>query len=98
MLTLEFASKLNTNFRACEILHLLTKKWEFFGAWAEIYEFDAYDRCAIQFPNTYHKWVFVVHVLLVNFMSKLMNVCLMKTQFSDGRADTQHPQWFWCLG
>jgi hypothetical protein len=23
-----------------------------------------------------------------------MNVCLMKTQFSDGRTNTQHSQWF----
>jgi hypothetical protein len=58
-------------------------KWEFFGAWAETYEIHAYNRCVVRFRDTYHEWVFVMHVPLVNFMSKLTNVCLMKTQLSD---------------
>jgi hypothetical protein len=51
-----------------------------FGTWASILEFDAYGHCVVRFRKTYHKWAFVVHILLVNLMSKLMNVCLMKTQ------------------
>jgi hypothetical protein len=52
-----------------------------FGTWASVSEFYAYGHCVVRFRKTYHKWAFVVHILLVNFMSKLMNVCLMKTQF-----------------
>jgi hypothetical protein len=56
-------------------------KWEFFGAWAAIYECYAYHCCVVWFRKNFHKWVFVMHILLVNFMSKLVNVRLMKTQF-----------------
>jgi hypothetical protein len=41
---------------------------------AEVYEFYAYDYFAIRFTVLTINEFFVVHVRLVNFMSKLMNV------------------------
>jgi hypothetical protein len=37
--------------------------------------------------STYHKVVFHIHVRLVNFMGKLMNVCSIETKFADGQTD-----------
>jgi hypothetical protein len=70
MLMLDLVLGLNTNVGAQEILHLLTKKWEFLLLRAECYEFSNNSVVLSSFPPI-SAMSFILHILLVDNMNKL---------------------------
>jgi hypothetical protein len=86
MIMLKIDSELNTNIGAYQILHPLTKNGNFSVYKQRFIKFYAYDRRA-PIPkvaiNEFSSCIF--HLLI--YVSKLLNMCLMRTHFSDGQID-----------
>jgi hypothetical protein len=73
-ITLEFTSELNIHFRVMKSYTYWPKMGNFQCMSRDLWILCLWPLCC-PVCSTYHKWVFVVHVRLVNFMSKLLNVC-----------------------
>jgi hypothetical protein len=65
MIMLETDSKLNTNIEAYEILHPLTKN-DNFSVYKQGFMNFMLMTAMLSDSESCHKWVFVVHILLVN--------------------------------
>jgi hypothetical protein len=85
---LEIDSELNTNLRDYEILHLLTKN-ENFSAYKQGFMNFMLMTTVLSGSEKFvmNEFSSCIFYLLI-YVSKLMNMCLMRTQFSDGRVDT----------